>query len=277
MEQKVWFITGASKGFGNILVKKLLEQGQLVAATSRNLSAFDDIKNDGFLGLEVKDLADEKQVINALHETKRRFNRIDVLVNNAGYGVIGAFEEVSDKDMRAVFDVNVFGTFNTIRNVLPIMREQNAGRIINISSIAGFVGVPYWSAYNATKFAVDGFTDALAPELSQFNIKVTSILPGPFNTDFLERDSKAVITTGNPAYAEGFNKENDTWDENNHKQTGDPYKAMDALIKIVEDDLNVEYIFFGEWAYSGANNRIEKWQKEMKDFEYLGRPLDYEK
>ena len=167
MKNKVWFITGASKGFGKILVDKLLAKGDKVAATSRTIKSFASINNSNFLGLVIK-----------------KFGTINVLVNNAGYGLLGAFEEITDIQMKEQFDVNVFATFNTIRNVLPIMRKQKSGQIINIASIAGYVGYEYWKAYNASKFAVVGFSEALNYELKPFNISVLCIMPGPFNTDF---------------------------------------------------------------------------------------------
>lgn len=275
MKQQTWFITGASKGFGRILVDKLLEKGNRVVATSRNINSFKEIKNDNFLGLEIKDLTNENDIIEAFNKTTNKFESIDVLINNAGYGQFGAFEEVTDKQMRQLFDVNVFGTFNTIRNVLPIMRKENKGRIINISSIAGFVGNPYWGAYNASKFAIDGMVDALSGEVKQFNIKVTSVMPGPFRTDFLDPSSLNTSIAGNEAYAKEVNEINKFWAKNNRKQLGDPYKAMDAIIEIVDKDLDINHIFFGESAYSVAQERIEKWKQEMEDFEYLGRNIDY--
>ncbi|QHX35739.1 hypothetical protein STIUS_v1c01840 [Spiroplasma sp. TIUS-1] len=276
MKKQTWFITGASKGFGQILVNKLLEKGDRVVATSRNMNSFKDIDNDNFLGLEIKDLTNEKSIIEAFKQTINKFGTIDVLVNNAGYGIFGAFEEVTDKEIRDLFDVNVFGTFNTIRNVLPIMRKANKGRIINISSSYGFVGDKYWGAYNATKFAIDGLSEALSLELNQFNIKSTSIMPGPFRTNFLDNSSLSAVVKEGP-YKKEITKMNELWAEWNGSQAGDPYKAMDALIKIVDENLDVDHIFFGQHAYNTAEQRIEKWKQEMKNFEHIGKDLDYSK
>jgi NADP-dependent 3-hydroxy acid dehydrogenase YdfG len=156
--KKTWFVTGASKGFGLSLVKQLLATGQNVAATSRNLAELVIAVGstaDNFLPLEV-DLADEDSVGCAMHKTKKAFGRIDVVINNAGYGIGGSIEELTDDETRGNFNVNVFGTLNVIRMVMPYMRYQQSGHIINISSIAGFAPGTGWSVYAATKFSIEG-------------------------------------------------------------------------------------------------------------------------
>ena len=162
--KKVWFVTGASKGLGLTLVKKLLANGYRVAATSRDAKVLNAEvgKNDGkFLALQV-DLVNQGSVISAIDETIEKFGNIDVVVNNAGYGQLGTLEELSDKEARQNFDINVFGTLNVIRAVMPHFRNRKAGHIINISSIAGYLGAfPGWGIYNATKFAVAGLSEAL--------------------------------------------------------------------------------------------------------------------
>ncbi|MBE4704412.1 SDR family oxidoreductase [Spiroplasma platyhelix] len=274
MTNKVWFITGASKGFGRILVNKLLKRGDKVAATSRSIESFADIKDSNFLALEVKNLADEQTVKQAVEKTIETFGAINILVNNAGYGLLGAFEEISDAEMRTEFDVNVFGTFNTIRNILPFMRKQKSGQIINISSIAGFVGYENWTAYNASKFAVVGFSDSLKHELKPLNIRVLCVMPGPFNTDFLNNNSLKVSDQRISDYK--TNAVHSAWDEMNHKQEGDPDKAMDALIKLVdENNINIDQAFFGKWAYQGAKEQIKNIENQMNEISSLVEHLEY--
>jgi short-subunit dehydrogenase len=179
--KKTWFITGASKGFGLSLVKQLLAAGQSVAATSRNLAELVIAVGstaDNFLPLEV-DLADEDSVGCAMHKTKKAFGRIDVVINNAGYGIGGSIEELTDDETRGNFNVNVFGTLNVIRMVMPYMRYQKSGHIINISSIAGFAPGTGWSVYAATKFSIEGLSTVLAEDVREFGIKVTVVAPVP--------------------------------------------------------------------------------------------------
>src|SRR5690606_29914138 len=177
--QKVWFVTGASKGLGLYLVKELLNQGYQVVATSRTRQALSDAVGDhrNFLPLEVN-LTDDAAVAGAVSSAIDYFGRIDVLVNNAGYGQIGAIEELSDAEARRNFDVNVFGSLNAIRHIAPQLRQQQSGHIFNIASIGGFAGnFPAFGVYCATKFAVAGFTEALAEEMAPFGVHTTLVYP----------------------------------------------------------------------------------------------------
>jgi NAD(P)-dependent dehydrogenase (short-subunit alcohol dehydrogenase family) len=189
---KVWFVTGASKGLGLSLVKQLLDQGYKVAATSRNtvdLNNAVDSKGDNFLPLAV-DLTTGSSVREAVQQTIHHFGKIDVVVNNAGYGLLGSLEELTDEESRENFNVNVFGTLHVIREVMPHLRAQQSGHIFNISSIGGFSGnFPGWGIYCATKFAVVGLSESLAAEAKAFGIKVTVVEPGYFRTSFLAAGS----------------------------------------------------------------------------------------
>ncbi|MER6008343.1 SDR family oxidoreductase, partial [Nonomuraea angiospora] len=183
-----WFITGTSQGFGLELVKQLLAGGRRVAATARDTARLRenlgrDASSDLFLPLQV-DLADASSIDSAVHRAVEHFGSIDVLVNNAGYGLLGSVEETSDAEARAMFDINFFGLWNVTRAVLPQMRAQRGGRIINMSSIFGLVSGAGWGLYNATKFAVEGLSEALAQEVEPFGISVTLIEPGYFRTSF---------------------------------------------------------------------------------------------
>ena len=186
--KKVWFVTGASKGLGLTLVKKLIAEGYSVAATSRNISELQKVisaENSEFLPLEV-DLVNENSVSEAISKTVEKFGKLDVIVNNAGYGQLGTLEELTDKESRQNFDTNVFGSLNVIRKSMPYLRAQKSGLVINIASIGGLTGdFPGWGIYCATKFAVVGFTESLAAEAKEFGVNATVVYPGYFRTEFL--------------------------------------------------------------------------------------------
>src|SRR5688572_14506121 len=203
--KKTWFVTGASKGLGLSLVKQLLSQGYQVAATSRSLNDLNKAvgeNNPDFLPLTV-DLKTEASVEKAVNAAVDRFGKIDVVVNNAGYGQAGSLEELSDRESRDNFDINVFGVLNVIRSVMPHLRKQGFGHILNISSIAGFTaGFPGFGIYCATKFALEGLSESLATEAKAFGIKVTLVEPGYFRTSFLTADSLRVPANEIAAYKE---------------------------------------------------------------------------
>jgi NAD(P)-dependent dehydrogenase (short-subunit alcohol dehydrogenase family) len=183
----VWFVTGASRGFGAEIVKEALARGNQVVATARKPEDI-PFSGDDVLALAL-DVTDENQARAAVDAAVQRFGRIDVLVNNAGRGLLGAVEEVSDSAARAVFDTNVFGTLNVQRAVLPVLRRRRSGHVISISSVGGFTGTPGWGVYAATKFAVEGFSEALYAELRPLGVHVTIVEPGLFRTDFLDGSS----------------------------------------------------------------------------------------
>lgn len=235
MGNKVLFVTGASRGFGELIVERALARGHLVVATARNPRAV--VERFGELPelLTVSlDVTDEAQAHAATMAAIERFGRIDVLVNNAGYGLLGAVEEASGKEVEAVYRTNVFGLLAVTRAVLPYMRRRRSGRIINFSSIGGYVGRAGFGVYCSTKFAVEGLTEALAQELKPLGIYSTVVEPGSFRTDFLDAKSLAVSprtiadyneTSGaTRAYARGING----------AQPGDPTKLADRLIDFID-------------------------------------------
>ena len=187
----VFFITGASRGFGAEIVEKALAGGHQVVATARNpqtiTERFPDA-GDALVAAAV-DVTDEAQIVAAVDAGLSAFGRIDVVINNAGRGLLGAVEEASDAAARAVYDANVFGSLNVIRAVLPTLRSQRSGRIINLSSIGGFASAAGWGIYCSTKFAVEGFSEALHQEVAPLGIHVTIVEPGYFRTDFLDASS----------------------------------------------------------------------------------------
>src|SRR6218665_522595 len=223
--KKVWFITGASKGLGLELAKKLLAEGFKVAATSRSEEALIKVlgnSSENFLPLEM-DLVDEKSVKNAISKTINHFKTIDVLVNNAGYGLLGALEELTDAESRKNFEINVFGLLNVIRNTMPILLANNSGHIFNISSVGGYYGeFPGWGIYCSTKFAVAGLTESLAAEVKSFGVHATIVYPGYFRTDFLKDSSLLLPQNPIADYKEVRQSESAHKDSINENQPGDP-------------------------------------------------------
>lgn len=270
--QKVWFVTGASKGLGLVLVQKLLKNGYKVAATSRSISDLIKevgVKSEDFLPLSV-DLKSETSVKEAIDNTINIFGQIDVLVNNAGYGFLGGLEETTDQEARDNFEVNVFGSLNIIRNALPYMRQKQSGHILNISSIGGFTGAfPGFGIYCATKFAVNGFSESLSAEVAPFGIKVTIVQPGYFRTNFL--DSGSLVTPKNPidAYQNIRESQNAHQNQINNQQPGDPAKAADVMIKVTQEDNPPLNLFLGEDAYNAAQAKIAYVQNEMETWKEL--------
>jgi NAD(P)-dependent dehydrogenase (short-subunit alcohol dehydrogenase family) len=271
-DKKIWFITGASKGLGLTLVKKLLANGFQVAVTSRNLPALiQEIgnKSEDFLPLEV-DIVNEESVKNAVDKTLQHFGKIDVLVNNAGYGQIGTLEELSNDEVRKNYDVNVFGLLNVIRYAMPHFRAAKSGHIFNIASIGGYTaGFAGWGIYCSTKFAVAGLTEALAAETKAFGVKVTLVYPGYFRTEFLSKES--VMTPEKPIleYEEARQIQTIHQNEINGNQQGDPEKLATVLIQMSNEKNPALHLFLGQDAYDAAYSKIEEvktnlehWKKE---------------
>nr|WP_199158254.1 oxidoreductase [Pedobacter sp. ASV2] len=265
--KKVWFITGASKGLGLSLVKQLLEAGQNVAATSRNVSDLKKAVNSSsikFLPLTA-DLKDENSVDLALKATIEKFGKIDVVINNAGYGIGGSIEELSEAETRTNFDVNVFGTLNVIRKAMPFLRAQRSGHIINISSIAGIAGATGWAVYAASKFAVIGLSEVLAEDVKEFGIKVTVVAPGAFRTSFLTGDSLALPENPIADYT-GVRESHERYLKMDGEQIGDPEKAAAAMIAVVAMPNPPLHLLLGNDAFNRANVKLEALNKEFKDW-----------
>jgi NAD(P)-dependent dehydrogenase (short-subunit alcohol dehydrogenase family) len=233
----VWFITGASRGFGLEIARQALAQGDRVVATARNPQPLADaLGEDDRLLTTTLDVTDAESAQAAAAAAVERFGRIDVVVNNAGRGLVGAVEEASDAEARAVFDTNVFGLLTVTRAVLPVLRRQRAGRIIDISSVGGFVASPGWGLYNATKFAVEALSDSMGLELGPLGIRVTVVEPGLFRTDFLDGSSLHAAQRRIEDYdaTAGGTR---TWaGDTNHAQPGDPAKAAAASLTIAAAD-----------------------------------------
>ncbi|WHY00490.1 oxidoreductase [Neobacillus sp. DY30] len=231
-KQKVWFITGASRGIGLEIVKAVLDSGDIVVATVRNSVELlsDKLANPKNLSVVVMDVTNEQQTLKAVNETIEKYGKIDILVNNAGYGLLAAVEESSTDEARKNFETNVFGLLNVTRAVLPYMRKERSGHVINISSIGGLSGFIGWGVYGATKFAVEGLTESLALELAPLGIKATVVAPGFFRTDFL--DNSSLIQSSNiiPDYDETVGEMRRIANHINKKQPGDPVKLAKAIV-----------------------------------------------
>jgi NAD(P)-dependent dehydrogenase (short-subunit alcohol dehydrogenase family) len=232
---KTWFITGASRGFGALIAERALARGDAVVATARNPQAvigrFGDHPNLLAVALDV---SNEDQAIAAARAAIDRFGRIDVLLNNAGFGLMGAVEEASTAEIEAVYRTNVFGLLTVTRAVLPHMRAARSGRILNISSIGGYRGAAGFGVYSSTKFAVEGLSEALHAELEPLGIHVTVVEPGYFRTDFLDASSLSISAAQIEDYNGTAGKVRVVAAGLSHNQPGDPAKLADVLIGFVD-------------------------------------------
>lgn len=276
--KKVWLVTGASKGLGLALVKKLLQNGYSVAATSRNADALrKEVGYNGseFLPLEME-LTNNADVAKGVARVISTFGGIDVVVNNAGYGQLGTLEELTDAEARENFDVNVFGSLNVIRNVMPHYRQKRAGAFFNVSSIAGFLGTfPGWGIYNATKFAVAGFTEALSAEVKSMGITATIVYPGYFKTNFLLQGSLKGAANPIADYTEARELEVIHEQQIIGNQPGDPDKAAEAFIKAAEGESLPLHLFLGSDSFNMANAKIQAVQADLAQYETLSKSTDY--
>jgi NAD(P)-dependent dehydrogenase (short-subunit alcohol dehydrogenase family) len=231
---RVWFITGASRGFGALIAKEALAAGDAVVATAR-----DPATVTARLGAHERllatrlDVTREADAHEAVGAAVKKFGRIDVLVNNAGYGLLGAIEEASAEETLKLFGTNVFGLLGVTRAVLPHMRRQRSGHIINLSSVGGYTGYPGWGVYGATKFAVEGISEALKGELAPLGIDVTVVEPGFFRTDFLDETSLSHTAQQIEDYRDSVGKTRADAAKVNHGQLGDPRKLAKAFIELV--------------------------------------------
>jgi NAD(P)-dependent dehydrogenase (short-subunit alcohol dehydrogenase family) len=276
--RSVWFITGASKGLGLVVARKLLAAGYRVAATSRSLADLTSKlgpASESFLPLEL-DLGSEASARRAAAATRAHFGRLDVIVNNAGYGQLGTVEEVSDEEARRNFDVNVFGVLNVLRAALPTLREQRAGHIFNISSIGGFVGgFSGFGVYCATKFALAGLSESLHADLAPFGVHVTLVYPGYFRTEFLA--SGSINRPAHPiaAYEFARGSEEKHLQEINGNQPGDPEKLADALIRAHQLDAPPLHLFLGSDAFAMAEAKQDQVRKELTEHRALSVSTDF--
>ncbi|AWN50778.1 oxidoreductase [Methylobacterium sp. 17Sr1-1] len=272
----VWLITGCSTGFGRELAKLVLARGWRAVVTARDAARVADLAagaEDRVLALPL-DVTRADQVAAAVKGAEARFGRVDVLVNNAGYGYQASVEEGEDEKIRAQFDANVFGLFALTRAVLPVMRAQRSGHVINITSVAGLIGFPGSGYYAATKHAVEGWSDALAAEVGPLGIRVTCVEPGPFRTDWAGRS--LVQTPSRIAdYAETAGARMKATAGNSGTQAGDPVRAAEAMIRLTESASPPRHLVLGAFGFEAVTERMRARLAEIEASEAVSRGADY--
>ncbi len=273
---RVWLITGCSSGFGLALVSLLLSREQRVIATARHLESLAELaarypETCRTLTLDVTDAAQVKATV---AEGAAAFGRLDVVVNNAGYGLIGAFEELGEEQIARSFSVNFFGALEVIRAALPILRAQGSGHIVNISAAAVISNYAGFSIYGATKWALEGVSESLAAELKPLGIKVTIVQPGPFRTDFI---SRSLERAENPIadYDRTSGRFLRLLETMNGKQPGDPAKAAEAIIAAVESAAPPSRLVLGKYANDKTRKKLADAEKEHAAWEHVGLPTDF--
>jgi NAD(P)-dependent dehydrogenase (short-subunit alcohol dehydrogenase family) len=273
---KVWLVTGASTGFGRELVEYLLARGERVVATARKVDALVELgtRYPERALVAAMDVTDQKQVEVAIGAAVLWFGRIDVLVNNAGYGMVGAVEESAEEEFRPMFETNVFGLIRVTQAVLPQMRAQGSGHIVNLSSIGGLVATPGFGLYNATKFAVEGLSEALAAEVKPLGITVTIVEPGPFRTKFLGK-AGGEAQRSIPEYDQTSGKMRAYYTEQDGKQPGDPQKAVEAIVKAVEAEHPPLHLLLGASTIPRVKAKIEALEKDLAEWERVTLGADY--
>ena len=276
--KKVWFITGASRGFGFEIAKAVLDAGDKVVATVRSkpeqlTAALGNLPDLHVVLLEV---TDEDQAVEAAAQAVKKFGRIDVLVNNAGYGLLSAVEEASAKEIRANYEANVFGLLNVTRAVLPYMRRQRAGHVINLSSVGGLKGYTGWGIYGSTKFAVEGITESMAIELAPLGIKATTVEPGFFRTDFL--DTTSLTRTGNVIedYDATVGAMRRFATDVNKKQPGDPRKLAQAFIKLANAENPPVHLLLGKDTLAAYREKQAAMEKEISEWQAVTTGTDHD-
>lgn len=275
-QKRVWLVTGCSTGFGRELAKQLIERNENVVVTARKPDQIADLVHDHghhVLGLEL-DVTDASSIENAVRQTLSRFGRIDVLVNNAGYGYQSSIEEGDEQEIRAQFDANVFGLFALTRAVLPTMRKERSGHILNITSVAGLVGFAGSGYYAATKHAVEGFSSALSAEVDHLGVKVTCVEPGPFRTDWAGRSLRQTKTTIEE-YSDTVGKRLSATSNGSGKQAGDPVRAASAMIKLVDEPNPPLHLVLGNFGVDAVSKRLHETLREIDDWREVSIATDY--
>ncbi|QGQ98373.1 SDR family NAD(P)-dependent oxidoreductase [Paenibacillus psychroresistens] len=268
---KVWFITGTSTGFGRQFVEQLLQTEDKIVATARNIEAIADfkLKSPDNVHIVALDVTNKAQIQLAVQESIEIFGRIDIVVNNAGYGLSGMIEEYTDEQIRKQFDVNVFGMLDVIRATLPVFKKQGSGHYVNISSFFGTWSMPPYSLYSASKFAVEGFSESMATELAGFGIKTTIVEPSVFETEFLghslqQAEKKPEYAPVYEAYYNGITS----------LKLGDPAKGVKTIIAMINSENPPLHFPVGSFASNSIRNAFAKRIEEVTAWEKLSSEAD---
>jgi NAD(P)-dependent dehydrogenase (short-subunit alcohol dehydrogenase family) len=272
----VWFITGCSTGFGRELASLTIARGWPTIVTARDKARVADLvagHEGNALAVDL-DVTDPPQIKAAVTAALERFGHIDVLVNNAGYGYQATVEEADDREIRDQFEANVFGLFSMTRAVLPGMRERRRGHVINITSVAGFIGFPGSGFYAASKHAVEGLSDALYAEGKPLGINVTCVEPGPFRTDWAGRSLRQTPSKI-ADYAETGAARMRQTAEYSGKQAGDPVRAAEAMIKITEVDNPPRHLVLGEIGYNNVTNKLRERLAQIEEWRETSLGADF--
>ena len=272
---KTWLITGASSGFGRLLAEYLHGLGATVVATARNVEDLRDLttKYPGMVILPL-DVTSTDSIAHAVADAIAFTGGIDVLVNNAGYGVCGAIEEVQEHEYMPMFNTNVFGLVNLTKSLLPHFRERRSGAIINFSSIGGLIGSAGWGFYNATKFAVEGLSEALYGEMAPFGVKVMVVEPGPFRTEFLGRSGKEAALRI-PDYETTVGKTRDYFKTQGGKQAGDPRRAIEAVVAAISAPESPKHLLLGKLALKRFRDHLEQWNESLNKWQDVTNGADF--
>jgi len=272
---RVWLITGCSTGMGRALANRALAHGHRVLATARNPATLNELveRHPESCKILALDVTDSAQVEGAVRTAAHEFGGLDVLVNNAGYGLIGAFEELGREQIVQNFHANLFGAMELIRVALPILRAQGSGRIVNISAAAAISNYPGFSVYGATKWALEGLSESLAAELKPLGIHVTIVQPGPFRTDFIKRSLKRA-ETHIADYDRTSGKFQRLIESMDGKQIGDPEKAAEAIIAAVASEKPPLRLVLGKYANDKVCKKLATTANELAAWEHIGLPTD---
>jgi NAD(P)-dependent dehydrogenase (short-subunit alcohol dehydrogenase family) len=272
----VWFITGCSTGFGRELARAVLKRGYRAVVSARNpdtLGEFPDTHGQSVLVVRL-DVTVPEQITAAAKQAEAHFGRIDVLVNNAGYGYSSTIEEGEDAEIRAMFEANVFGLAAMIRAVLPGMRTRRKGHVVNIASVGGLVGNPAVGYYAATKFAVEGLSEALSKEAAPFGVRVTIVEPGPFRTDWAGRSMK-ITPPAIDDYATTAGARLKALRDNSGKQVGDPIRAAEAMIGVVESANPPLHLILGRPGFEMVSAKLKALNEDMAAWRNVTFGADY--
>jgi NAD(P)-dependent dehydrogenase (short-subunit alcohol dehydrogenase family) len=274
INQKVWFITGCSSGLGKALANRVLKSGANVVVTGRKLADINHFATEfpnQVLVMNV-DVTNTQQIRSAVDAAKNKFGHIDVLVNNAGIGIFGAIEEIPDKEVRNIFETNFFGTLNMIKAILPIMRAQKSGHIINVTALGGIVATQCLGIFNATKFAIEGLSESLEQEVSPIGIKITLIEPGPTRTPFMNSMKRFESIND---YNESREFIKNIIEQYGNYQPGDPEKIAQTIMEVANNPVPPLHLLMGKFSVERTREKLSNLSETITEWEKISCDTDY--